>query len=224
MSTTVPVNDNPGGMPRWLLPLALALLVALIVAAGYFATHRNLVSARATATPTATPTAKVRQVVVTSTPTPVGRATAARAAGGGAATPTPTAIAGATSAPSATPTPAPSPTPTAPGGVHLGAVPHPRPQLLQIQQGANRNESRYTLNLDPFRVVRASLPSYGFKTVTIQAPTPQPTPTSFSGSNGLPTVEITVQYVGHTFVVVLQQPVQQGPKGIWVVTAIRLKG
>jgi hypothetical protein len=107
--------------------------------------------------------------------------------------------------------------------VKVGTIVHPRSQLLTIQQGANRKQSQYTLNLDPYRVVRASLPSYGFSTVNIVSPPPppQPTPTPFSGPNGYPTVDITVQYAGHHFIVQLQQPVQQGAAGIWVVTSIK---
>jgi hypothetical protein len=237
MSTERVVQRDPNSTPRWLLPVALALLIAIIVAAGFFATHRHIFAAAATNTPTATATPKVIKKVVTATPKAGAGATATS---GSNSTPTPNpnpnggtgGSGAATATPAASPTPsatpAPSPTPTPDYGVKLGAIAQPRSQLLTIQQGANRNESQYTLTLDPLRVVRASLPSYGFKTVTIVSPapatnaTPNPTPTAFSGPSGLPTVQVTVQYAGHKFVVTLQQPVQQGPKGIWAVVSIKV--
>jgi hypothetical protein len=213
------IRQNPNSTPRWLLPVALALLIAIIVAAGFFATHRTIFSATATDTPTTTPTPKVVTATPSSksgnTPTPTPNAGNTGGSGNG---PTPT--------PSATPSPSPTPTPDY--GVTLGQIPHTRAQLNTIQQGANRGESQYTLTLDPFRVVRASLPSYGFKTVNIVSPqpetnsTPNPTPTPYTGPNNLPTVKITVQYEGHRFIVTLQQPVQQGPKGIWAVISIQV--
>jgi cytoskeletal protein RodZ len=225
------ITRDPNSTPRWLLPVALALLVAIIIAAGFFATHRHILSAASTDTPTPTP--KVIKKVVTATPS-----------SRSGHTPTPTPNAGQTSTPNpnpgnsggsgngSTPTPSPiprpSPTPTPDYGVKLGQIPHTKTQLDTIQQGANRNESQYTLTLDPFREVRASLPTYGFKTVTIVSPqpetnsTPNPTPTPYTGPNNLPTVKITVAYQGHRFIVTLQQPVQQGPKGIWAVISIQV--
>jgi hypothetical protein len=211
------IRQNPNSTPRWLLPVALALLIAIIVAAGFFATHRTIFSATATDTPTTTPTPKV----VTATPS---------SKSGNTPTPTPNAgnSGGSGNGPTATPSATPSPSPTPDYGVTLGQIPHTKAQLNTIQQGANRGESQYTLTLDPFRVVRASLPSYGFKTVNIVSPqpetnsTPNPTPTPYTGPNNLPTVKITVQYEGHRFIVTLQQPVQQGPKGIWAVISIQV--
>lgn len=235
MSTVRTTPGNPNGTPRWLLPAGLALLIAIIIGVAFFASHPHLFSAAATDTPTATPTPRTK--VVTNTPTPHTKvivAATATPSKGTHATPTSAPKPGPTSTPRPgptatqgrrpTPTPRPTPTATPPGGVKVGAVPHPRSQLLAIQQGANRKQSQYTLNLDPYRVVRASLPSYGFTTVTIVSPppAPQPTPTPFSGPNGYPTINITVQYAAHHFIVQLQQPVQTGPKGIWVVTNIKV--
>ena len=56
---------------------------------------------------------------------------------------------------------------------------------------------------------------------TIVAFTPQPTPTPFTGGNGFPTVDLTEQYQGKRYTVELAQPVQTGPKGIWVITSIK---
>jgi hypothetical protein len=232
MSTVRTVNTNPNGTPRWLLPIALALLILIIIAAAFFATHPHIFSAAATSTPTVTATPRSVTKVVTNTPTAGPKVVTATPSSAGPPTSTPKAGASANGGSGGTPTPAPqpsatpqpSPTPTPDYGVKLGAIPHPQSQLLTIQQGANRNESQYTLNLDPYRVVRSSLPSYGFKTVTIVSPppAPHPTPTPFTGPNNQPTVQITVQYQGHTFIVTLQQPVQHGPKGIWVVTTIKV--
>lgn len=225
MGTVRNVDENPSGMPRWLLPVVLLLLIVVILAIAFFATHRNLFSASATNTPTPTATPQTLTKVVTNTPTPGSNAPPTATPGSSTKPgPTGTPKPGPTGTPKPGPTATPHPSPTAPGGVKVGAISHPRAQLLAIQQGANRKQSQYTLNLDPYRVVRASLPSYGFSTVTIVSPPPppQPTPTPFSGPNGYPTVDLTVQYAGHHFTVQLQQPVQQGAAGIWVVTSIKL--
>jgi hypothetical protein len=153
----------------------------------------------ATATPAKkkpTPTARV--IVITATAKP--------------ATATPT-------APPATGTPRPSATPTR--TVRTGTITHTQAELQRIQQGANNGDPNYTFYLDTFQVVQKTLPKYGFNTVNIISPTPVPTPTPYTGSSGLPEVQLTVQYQGKQYLIVLDQPVQQGPKGIWVIVQIK---
>jgi hypothetical protein len=208
MSTVRTIDEDPNRTPRWLLPALLVLLILIILGVAYFATHRNVFGSSATSTPTASPT----PVVVTSTPPP---ATATSQAG-----PTGTPPPGPTGTPKAGPTSTPK---TVPAGLKLGVVQHPRAELLRIQQGANQNNPTYTPYLDPFAVANANLSAYGFPTVNIVAPPapPQPTPTTFTGANGYPTVDLTEQYQGKQYIVELAQPVQTGPKGIWVIESIK---
>jgi hypothetical protein len=208
VSTVRTIEEDPNRTPRWLLPALLVLLILIILGAAYFATHRNMFGSSATSTPTVSPT----PVVVTGTPPPV---TATPKTG-----PTGTPRAGPTGTPQAGPTATPK---TVPAGLKLGVVQHPRAELLGIQQGANQNNPTYTPYLDPFAVAKANLPAYGFPTVNIVAPpaAPQPTPTPFTGANGYPTVDLTEQYQGKQYIVELAQPVQTGPKGIWVIESIK---
>jgi hypothetical protein len=208
MSTVTTIEEDPNRTPRWLLPVLLILLILIILGAAYFATHRNVFGSSATSTPTSSPT----PVVVTSTPGP--------------ATSTPKAAPSETPKPGPTGTPKPGPTATpksVPAGLKLGVVQHPRAEVLKIQQGANQNNPTYTPYLDPFAVAKSNLGAYGFPTVNIVAPPapPQSTPTPFTGGNGYPTVDLTEQYQGKQYIVELSQPVQTGPKGIWVITGIK---
>jgi hypothetical protein len=94
-----------------------------------------------------------------------------------------------------------------------------------IQQGANRGETAYTFYTDPFKVVHGVLPHYGFTgPFTIVAPPTPPalTPTPATNAQGQPTVTITVSYEGARYAIVLIQPVQHGPKGIWVIQQIKV--
>jgi len=197
--------------PKWWLPVLLVLLIAAIIAGAYIATHHGSSTkstptptvsptppATATLPPTATPakkgpTATPRVVVVTATPKP--------------ATPTP----------ATTPTPAATATPT----LVTGNISIDQAADRKIQQGANQGNATDTLYLDPFQVVKQTLPKYGFKTVNIIAPTPVPSPTPYTGNSGLPEEQLTVQYQGKTYLIVLDQPVQQGPSGIWAIVRIK---
>jgi hypothetical protein len=96
-----------------------------------------------------------------------------------------------------------------------------------IQQGANRQETAYTFYTDPFRVVQGTLRHYNFVgpfTITNPPPPtpPAPTPTAGTNAQGQPTVVLTVTYKGAKYAITLFQPVQHGPKGIWVIQQIRV--
>jgi hypothetical protein len=201
---------------RWLLPAGLVILILLILAGAYWATHPHLFAAKATPTPTATS----RPATATPRPGPTGTPRP-----GPTGTPRP----GATSAPTAAPTHAatatPRPSPTALNGVHAGTFTHTQAEVNTIQQGANRGESAYTFYTDPFRVVSANLPHYNFNgSFSVVAPPTPPaaTPTPSTNAQGQPTVTITVTYRGAKYAIVLIQPVQHGPKGIWVISQIRV--
>ncbi|HLJ68632.1 MAG TPA: hypothetical protein VKX16_14850 [Chloroflexota bacterium] len=201
--TTVQRSGVPGG--KWWLPVLLVLIIAAIVGGAYAATHRGS-SHKATPTPTAT------SAPPTATGTPVPTATAVKGAAPPTATPKPSPTAAATSTPAATPTPT-----LTTGTISLP----PDSQLQTIQQGANSGNTSYTYYLNPFQVVQRNLPRYGFTTVTIVSPTPQPSPTPYTGNSGLPEVQITVQYQGKRYLIVLDQPKQQGAKGIWEIVRIK---
>ena len=114
MSTTRVVREEPPGdgdggwNRRWLIPAILALLILVVLAIAFFATHPHVFGRNGTATPTATP------VVITATPLPKtatpkpGPTGTPRPGPTGTARPGPTA----TPKPTLTPTPAPTPTPT----------------------------------------------------------------------------------------------------------------
>lgn len=204
---------------RWWLPALLVLLILLILGGAFFATHRNMFAGKATATPT--------PLQVTATPPPVTATPHAGPTGTPKPGPTGTPRPGPTSkpAPTATARPTPKPSPTALNGVHTGTFTHTQAEVNTIQQGANRGESAYTFYTDPFRVVSANLPHYGFNgTFTVVAPPTPPaaTPTPSTNAQGQPSVTITVSYKGAKYAIVLVQPVQHGPKGIWVIQQIKV--
>lgn len=211
MNDDTTVVDNPNSGRRWILPVVLALVILAIIAGAFFATHPHVFGSGATATPTATATA-------TAVPTATGIPTATAVP---TTAPTGTPKPGPTGTPRPGPTATPKPAPTS--TVKLGTISYPPAQLDAAQRNANAGNSSYTYYLNPFMVLQKSLPSYGFqggfKVVSPAAP-PQPTPTPFTGSNGLPQVKIRVQYQGKTYVVTLEQPRQKGPKGIWVISMI----
>jgi hypothetical protein len=106
--------------------------------------------------------------------------------------------------------------------VRTGAISHPQAQILNIQRRANQKNPSYTFYLQPFQVVQHNLTAYGFKSgYTIVSPTPEPTATPYTNPQGLPETQITVQYSGKRYLVILEQPVQKGPSGIWVITTIK---
>jgi hypothetical protein len=205
-----------GMQPKWWLPILLVVLILAILGGAYAASHRGSAS-KATATATRTPTpAATATLAPTATPAKKKPTATARVvvvtATAGPATATPT-------APPATSTPHPSATSTP--TVRTGTISHTQAELQRIQQGANNSDPNYTFYLDPFQVAQKTLPNYGFTTVNIISPTPVPTPTPYTGNSGLPEVQLTVQYQGKQYLIVLDQPVQQGPQGIWVIVRIK---
>jgi len=228
MSKTTVVQPTGPDNRRWILPLVLVLIIAGIILAAYFATHRS--SGKSAAAATRTPTA-----IPSPTPTLLPTATApAGAAKTTAPTATPRPAPTATPRPAATPRTGPTPTarpastPAATPStstVKLGTFTYQQSTLRTIQQGADAGNQSYTFYVDPFKVVGQLLPqNYGFNagSVTIVAPPPppQPTPTPYNNAQGLPEIKVTVQYQGKRYVIVLDQPETQGPKGIWIIFKI----
>lgn len=228
MSRTTATRPGGLGNRRWLLPLILVLVIAGIILGAYFATHHS--SSKNTAVVTNTPTV-IPSPTATLLPTATAPAGAAKpptatpkaaATTGAAPTPTPKSV---TTRP---PQPSPTPRPTSPppSSIKLGSFSYQPATLRTIQQGANAGNSAYTYYLNPFTVVQRQLPqTYGFNAGTIMVvsppPPPQPTPTPYSNAQGLPEIKVTVQYQGKRYVVVLDQPETQGPKGIWIIYKIR---
>lgn len=207
MSEETRVTQSGGtGGGRWWLPVLLALLILIIIGIAYAATHPHLFSSSPTATPTATatpmpaPTATPATTVVVVTATP------------GGPTPTP-----------GGPTATPAPTGSAAGPLKTGVITHTTAEIDTIQRGANQNNATYTYYLDPFQVVQHNLSQYGFSGFTIAAPATPPaaTPTPYTSQQNTPQVRIIVQDQGKQYGIFLDQPVQKGPKGIWVIIAIR---
>lgn len=203
--TTVTQNPSPGG--RWWLPVLLALVILAILAVAFLVTHPHVFGKSATATPTATatssptpsPTATPKTIVVTATPGP---------------SPTP-----------GGPTATPSGATATPGGSALktGIITHPTADIDNIQRQVNRKNAAVMYYLDPFQVVQHNLSAYGFSSFTIVQPATPPaaTPTPYTNAQHLPQVRIIVQYQGQRYGIFLDQPVQQGAGGIWVIIAIR---
>lgn len=229
------IQDNGPGNMRWILPAILALVILAIIAGAYFATHRGTSKPKPTRTPVPT---KVATSIPTATAPPKAtskpKPTSTPKAGptgtprpgptgtpkpGPTATPHPTAKATATPHASATPN-------GATGGVKLGSVSYPVTQLHTAQNGADQHNPAYTYYLNPFKVVRQTLPGklgFGPTGITIIAPPAPPaaTPTPFSnGPQGLPAVKITILYQGKHYAITLDQPETQGAKGIWVISVI----
>lgn len=208
------MNDNTVEQPsnnRWWLPVLLALLVLIILGVAFWASHRNLFASKATPTPTPR--------VVTATPLPV----TATPLPGQTGTPNPGPTGTPRPGPTSTPMPTPKPSPTALNGVHAGTFTYTQAQVDTIQRGANRGDTAYTFYTDPFRVVQGTLPHYNFKSgfsITAPPTPPAPTPTASTSANGQPSVVITVSYRGANYHITLIQPVQHGPKGIWVIYRI----
>lgn len=229
------MSDNSVEQPsnnRWLLPALLVLLILIILGGAFLATHRNLFASKATPTPT--------PIKITATPLPMTATPKPGPTGtpkpGPTATPKPgptgTPKPGSASnppKPTATPKPRPTakPSPTALNGVHTGTFTYTQAQLNTIQQGSNQNNPAYTFYTDPFRVVQGTLRHYNFVgpfTITNPPPPtpPAPTPTPMTNAQGQPTVVLTVTYKGAKYAITLIQPVQHGPKGIWVIHQIRV--
>lgn len=233
VSQTTIRDRGPGNM-KWLLPLILALVIAAIVVGFYFATHHSSGKPKPTRTPTPRPTATATlkptarpRPKPTGTPKP-GPTGTPRPGPTGTPRPGPTA----TPRPGPTATPKPAPTSTvkpaatsSPTGVKTGTFNYQQSQLQALQRAANAGNPGDTYYLDPFKVIAKQLPqTYGFTagTVTVVSPPPppQPTPTPYANAQGLPEVKITVQYQGKRYLIVLDQPETQGPKGIWIIFKI----
>jgi hypothetical protein len=131
-------------------------------------------------------------------------------------TSTPTTAATATAV--ATGTPASGPTVS----VQTGSVSYPQDKVHQVQHAANRGDPKFTYYLDPHQVVMRDLPLYGFKGrfSILSPPPPQPTATPYTNAAGQPEVQLTVKYRGQKYLIILDQLVQKGPKGIWLITSV----
>lgn len=198
---------------RWLLPLGLAILIAAIILGAYLATHHSSsASGKATATSTAKPAA-----------------TATVVAGGGKSTPgstgTPRPGPTGTARPGPTGTPRAAPTITAVTSLKTGAITYPGAALTAIQAGAHAGNPTYTYYLDPFKVVQRDLAGkFGFTSggITVISPPapPQPTPTPYRNSQGLPQINITIQYAGKRYQIVLEGLQVPGGLHVWVIVRI----
>src|SRR5579884_3104176 len=186
------VSNRRSFQPWWLIAL-LVLIILAVLGFAYAHAHPDLFGKKATATPH----------VVTATAPPV------------TATPRP--------GPTGTPKPGPTAT-TVASTVKTGNIAHPHSSLVALQGQVNSGDPAVQYYLNPVEVVQHNLPQYGFKAgrYTIQSPPVTPTPTPYTGQfNSRPLVKVVVAYVGQKFDVFVTQPIQRGPKGIWVVITIR---
>jgi hypothetical protein len=201
----------------WMLPVILAILIILLVGGVVFGSKIK----SAFNSPTATPAATQTPQVITATPapntTPAPNATPGTANPAAPATATPSSGQGAS-----TPLPHSTLVPTV-VGLTLGMITRPQSEVNAIQSGANGGNTKYTFYLDPRQVVQNTLPHYGFtQGVTIVSPNPSPSPTPHQGvdSSARPLITFIVSYQSKEYTVVVAQPVQRGPKGIWVIITI----
>lgn len=220
-TTTVEGSGGPGN--RWWLPVLLGLIVLAIIAGAFYATHRHMFGGSTSATPTpryvtATPKPK------TATPKPGPSGTPKPGPSG---TPKPGPSATPKPGPTGTPRPGPTGTPkSAAGGgstPRTGTIPYNMAQMRARQQGANNHNPADQVYLHPFQVVKQDLPHDGFTSgfaITAPPAPPAPTPTAFTNAGGLPEIHLTVTYKGKKYVIVLVQPVQKGPSGVWVIAQI----
>ncbi|MGH2442271.1 MAG: hypothetical protein ACRDFX_03785, partial [Chloroflexota bacterium] len=134
--------------------------------------------------------------------------------------------AGPTSTPKTGPTGTPVPAPTSTDGVRTGQISHTQALINMTQQKANQLNHAFTYYVNPGQVVQHNLPGYGFTSgqFTIKSPPVSPTPTAYPNKLQLPQIEFIVAYRSVNYGVFLDQPVQQGPKGIWVIITIRSCG
>jgi hypothetical protein len=196
--------------PPWIIPLVLAILIALLILGVIFGPRiKDALSKSATATPAPTGT----PVVVTAT-APPGTTTAAS---NPAVLPSATA---ATGVGVVTPLPSTTPPPTV-AGLQLGMIARPQHAVTSIQQQVDSGNHQYAFYLDPRAVVQNNLPAYGFtQGFQIVSPAPSPTPTPAKGLDGRALVKFVVEYQSKTYNVAVAQPGQQGPKGIWSIVTI----
>jgi hypothetical protein len=223
VSTTTVTESNPNPWKRWGLPLVLLLIILVIIGGAYYASHPHMFGTSATKTPTSTPTPQFTATPPASpTATPTLGPTATPRPG-----PTGTSAAGPTGTPvpaKVTATPTTQSTSPAAGGVQTGPISYPQSKVNHVQQAANRGDSSFTYYLDPTQVVMNDLPMFGFKggfTVVSPQPAPQPTATPYTNTAGKMETQFNVKYQGKTYLIILDQPVQQGAKGIWLITTIK---
>ncbi|HEV3310756.1 MAG TPA: hypothetical protein VG815_09580 [Chloroflexota bacterium] len=229
---------------KWLLPIILALIIALIVFGVVLASHVHDAKPKPTATPTPTTApASTKAPTATATATPGPRVKASPTAST-APTPTrpvrptkvptkvvvPTRVVSPTHAatptkppkPTATPTPSLSPIPTV-VGLHLGYIRRSQTKIQQIQAEASQGQLGYKVYLTGVQALASTLQSYGFtgNWQIIQPAQPSPTPTiiakPYVTRGGIPAEKYIVRYQGHTYQVILEQLAQKGPGGIWLI-------
>jgi hypothetical protein len=97
------------------------------------------------------------------------------------------------------------------------------PQINAIQQTVNRGNASDRYYLNPVKVTQRDLPRYGFTQgpiTVVSPPPPQPPPTPHTGEDGKPETDVIVRYRGRKYWIVLNQLVQHGPKGIWLIITI----
>lgn len=127
-----------------------------------------------------------------------------------AVTPKPTATSTPRPHPTRTPTATPRAKPTATSRpashLYVGSVHHTAAQAKALQSGADAGNPADTLYLNPVRVVRQKLPSYGF-TGKFQIE---------------PQIKFVVQYRSQRYDVFLAQPLGTGPAAVWRITKIFL--
>jgi len=201
---------------RWILPVILLIILAVIVLAVIFGPRlMKAASAHPTATPlviTATPgPTSVTTVVVTATP---GAATATANPTVGGKTPTSgghgTRVKG-----GVTPLPGVAITPVP--GLVLGMITHPVAVVHTVQAGATAGSKKYAFYLHPLQVVKRDLPAYGFRPPIDVISPPRPYPASIPRRDR----QAVVLYQKHPYFVFLAQPATQGAKGIWMIVTIR---
>jgi hypothetical protein len=93
--------------------------------------------------------------------------------------------------------------------------------MTAIQQGVSSNDPGYAYYQNPVQVVNHDLSTFGFASgVTVLSPPVSPTPTPYTGNSGLPEVQVTVQYQGKRYLIVLDQKDLQGAKA-WLIVRIK---
>jgi hypothetical protein len=214
VSKTTVVSKNRGPGSKWWIPVLLALVVVAILAIAYLKSHPHPFGSSATSTPRPTATLSA---TATSKPGPTGTP-----APGPTGTPATSSTSSASPGPSGTQQPGAASSPS-PSGLVTGHISHTQTQIRLIQQRANQGNPAYLFYLDPVQVVQHNLSAYGYQTgqVSVLSPAASPTATPYTSQQGLPQVRVTVRYQGKAYAVYLTQPVQQGPKGIWVIITIR---
>lgn len=221
------VTTRQRSTPPWLLPVLLALVIALIVLAFIFGPR--IKDALSSKTPTPTP----KTVLVTATPNPAASGPTATPVPG-APTATPGSGAGTSVAPPAVPPTATpggkgistpitggTPIPAVPG-LQLGLIARPQKDVAAIQQQVDAHNPSYQYYLNPIKVVQNNLPAYGFTNgFQIVAPNPTgPTPTPFVGASRRPVVKVNLTYQNNPYTVFVTQTGKQGPTGIWQIVTI----